>query len=290
MLFSGCPNFLIPGAGKSGTTYLASILSQHPDIYIPSGKEPAYFSAWPERGNFKFGVHQYRKNFQEVSSETRIGEASTVYMYDPESPKLIREQLGDIPLIFILRNPVERIYSNYWQEIKAGKELPLFSEMIESGHPRFLEMLWVSRYGAHLERYFTYFSKENILVTFLDDLKDDPEAYVWKVLEFLQVSADVPDLGLYTRANDSGLPKSKLVARGLRNRRLLQTVRSLTPAWAYDYLGRTVRWARRVNEQSYVYPTIDAKSHRILLSELEADIRLTESILGCDLSSWRTTK
>ena len=114
------PNLFIPGAAKSGTSTLHEILNYHPNISMSSVKEPFF---WVNQ-NF---LHYTQKNwdnylslFKEKKNATFRGESSTGYMLFPEFLDRIKIlEVENLKLIFILRNPIDRIYSHYWY-LKGG--------------------------------------------------------------------------------------------------------------------------------------------------------------------------
>ena len=90
------------------------------------------------------------------------------------APCYIKKSIPNVQLIFLLRNPVERVYSNYWQNIKEGKDLGItFEEMYKNKHPSLRKMVEVSKYDVHLKRFYKYFDEKQILVLIHDDLKLD---------------------------------------------------------------------------------------------------------------------
>ena len=116
------PNFIVIGAAKCGTTSLVHYLAQHPQVFMSAEKEPRFFA--PEfftkyiSGPIRKGtirnemeVKEYEGLFDDVTTEKAIGEASTEYIFFPETPKRIKKLLPDVKLIAILRNPSDRAFS-----------------------------------------------------------------------------------------------------------------------------------------------------------------------------------
>lgn len=281
------PNFMIPGAGKSGTSFLAKVLGQHQDIFIPDKKEPAYFSTYSGRGRYAEGVRQYLKYFHGYSGERYIGEASTVYMYDPDSPKLIRENLGEIPLIFVLRNPVDRIYSNYWQDIKGGYKLPPFHEMVAQRHPMLCERVEISRYGKHLSRYLEYFDRSDITLIFFDELINNPESIIYSILDRLELPNFDTQVDFFKNENTSSVPRVRIISRALRSQAVMTPLRRIASPAASRWMQAVARSVRKWAEMEYSYPPMNRESRLILTSELLPDINIVEQIAGRDLTAWK---
>jgi len=97
------PNFLIVGAPRAGTTTLYDFLKRTDGIFMPSRKEPHYFSSIESSYLYPPPIRNQKKYlalFKKVKGEKAIGESSTSYLWDPNSPKLIH---GVIPNAKIMR-------------------------------------------------------------------------------------------------------------------------------------------------------------------------------------------
>jgi hypothetical protein len=109
------PNFLIIGAGKSGTTSLYHYLGEHPDVFMSPVKEPGFFvyegetlrfcGPGDDKANRKFitDISSYQALFEAVSHENAVGEASPSYIYRKKASEQIWHHLPDAKLIAILR-------------------------------------------------------------------------------------------------------------------------------------------------------------------------------------------
>jgi hypothetical protein len=136
------PDFLLIGAQKSGTTWLWRVLDQHPGTDLPRKKEIHFFGGVE---NYRKGKEWYYSHFEGLDSSKVIGEASTTYLYDnipfwynpsssievdcslPAIPELITNELPNIKIIAILRDPVWRAVSAYkhWMtRMKRGRISP----------------------------------------------------------------------------------------------------------------------------------------------------------------------
>ena len=169
------PNFMCLGAAKSGTTTLYDILRQHPDVYIPSFKEPHFFDI-PE--NYKNGINWYGKNYFKNANTKVVADFTPSYFFDKEAPKRIFESLGGkVKFVVILRYPVDRAYSHYLHSIRDKHENLSFIDSLISEKERlqtfekegdYLSYLRNSyslqgQYGDMLERYLeslTYLKRE----------------------------------------------------------------------------------------------------------------------------------
>ncbi|MAR39695.1 MAG: hypothetical protein CMD22_03260 [Flavobacteriales bacterium] len=218
------PNFICLGAAKSGTTTLCDILRQHPEIYIPSFKEPHFFDI-PE--NYKNGIDWYKKNYYRNALAKVIADFTPSYFFDKEAPKRIFESLGGkVKFVVILRNPVDRAYSHYLHSKRDDHEDLEFKEAIQHESSRlkqyeesgdylsYLRQSYVSQglYYDMLARYLEYFSLDNFLfIQFEEEFIKHREETIIKILNFLEIK----NFNLKTdiKSNPASKEKSKTLKR-----------------------------------------------------------------------------
>jgi len=182
------PSFIIVGAPKSGTNSLREYLRSHPDIYIPPG-EVHYFDK-----NYEKGIEWYLKFFDNAKDNQLIGEKTPNYMYKKEIAEKIFKLNNKIKLIFLLRNPVDRAYSNYWHNYKAGRLRNNFEESIKND----LDNIYVkncidnSKYKKAILNYKKIFPDEQILLLKSEDLKNKRKKTLNKVFNFLELEPFYP--------------------------------------------------------------------------------------------------
>ena len=131
------PNFLIVGAAKAGTTSLFYYLKQHPEIFMPEEKELKFFEYLIIKNKLHYTGpgdnkslkrvvktwDEYKNYFKKAKNFKAVGEASVSYLYYTETIKNIKKYLGEnINIIIILRNPIERLISNYKYMVMRGRE------------------------------------------------------------------------------------------------------------------------------------------------------------------------
>ena len=127
------PNFLIIGAAKSGTTSLHEELSKHPEIFMCNPKEPHFLANLPDNtigGNYGYprvDEAGYYSLFQKVKNEKIIGESSVSILFYKNAIKKAKSLLGqNIKIVVVLRNPVDRAFSNYMMHVRDGFENKTF--------------------------------------------------------------------------------------------------------------------------------------------------------------------
>lgn len=288
------PNFFIVGAARSGTTSLDRYLSQHPEIYIPRGKEVHFFAAehFPctgpgdERLN-KRVIHDqdhYAQLFTEVRGEKAIGEASVFYLSFAGTAERIAQAVPDAKIIISLREPVERAYSAYMHLVRDGRETLGFAEGLSQEQERKqkgFEPLWwykeLSLYYEQVKRYLEVFGRERVKVLLYDELCDNPGQMLREVFVFLGVKEDV-DIDTSVRYNVSGVPKSRRLYTLMYNcyALLCKFVDKPSSALAHKALSVLLRRVP-MNEQ------IQAQ----LKADLVEDVGRLEELLQRDLNWWQ---
>lgn len=185
------PDFLVIGAQKSGTTWLAKNLKQHPDIFIPSGE--IHFFA---KEQFVNGIDWYEERFSKRTTEKIVGEKSTSYLWlsrSPEIPCNISSQFPDVKLIAVLRNPVDRAISAFTHHWSLGKISPSIgiNEVFSGRHDDVVKsfgLLEMGMYYSNLKNYYNTFSSGQILVLiFEEDILQQPQKTMQRVMKFLEV-------------------------------------------------------------------------------------------------------
>jgi hypothetical protein len=180
---SDLPTFIVIGSMKSGTTSLYHYLRSHEQIFMSRIKELDFFA---EAANWSRGMDWYRQQFKGAETALARGEASTLYTKYPEHggvPERIAAALPDVRLVYVVRDPIERLRSHYQHRVMTGKEKsPPEVALLED--PSYLNC---SKYAMQLERYLDHFPREQILVVPSEALKLDRACTVQQVYEFLGV-------------------------------------------------------------------------------------------------------
>lgn len=294
------PDFLIAGAGKSGSSSLYYYLNQHPNIYLPYLKEIKFFSTIKDVGKYHKGIEWYKNFFKEAAEKKergiKCGEASMIYFYDPQAAPLIKKWIPEVKLIFILRNPVSRSYSNYWQDIKSARRLPKFESLIKNidwdnfdqfkKNPFELKnrgwaYLWTSDYGRHLKRYLKYFNRRQILVLLFEDIANIDHDTFRQIFSHLEVDPDFIPLDL-NKKNTSAVPKLRFLEKILNSR--AKQYFPFVNKTIYTYYHKL----KEFNKKKFDYPPMDKECKQNLVQFFDKKIPKLEQIIGRDLSHWRS--
>jgi hypothetical protein len=223
------PNFLIGGAPRAGTTFLYEILDEHSEIYLakPRSPEPKFFLIDDE---FQKGLAYYaEKYFSGADGRKAMGEKSTNYLENPHVAGRIRAMLPGVKLLFLLRNPIERAFSNYLWSKQNQLEMLSFDEAVETepvreaqyppSHRYSRPFSYVSRgmYAAHLRPYFAAFPAEQIKVVLLDDLEERPQAQIDAIVQFLGLRT-LPSSGDLRRRVNSAREGNEQIGGPIRDK------------------------------------------------------------------------
>ncbi len=211
------PTFLIAGAQKGGTTSLYSYLIEHPNILPAYRRKEIHY--WDNPRHYRLGMRWYRAHFpliQTLQAASAVsGEKTPNYLERPEFIQRIRQDLPEVKLILLLRNPVERTISNYYMLYKRGWEiLPLMDALLDE--PRRLaspverkkygtERAYTVRsiYAPSIKACLEHFPPDQRLILDSQVFFEDPARVLRQVYAFLGVSPDyLPALPLHKNVGE----------------------------------------------------------------------------------------
>ena len=190
------PDFLIVGAPKAGTTALHSALRLHPEVFTTTPKEPKYWLCgdappphWvgPGRRALAAGVGlatpRLRRTVRARPAEHQVrGESTPFYLWSRPAHRRIAEHLPAVKLIAVVRDPIDRAYSNWMHLWSDGLErvsdfeeaFALQQERVDAGWAPFWRYRDLGLYGEQLRHLYDYVPREQVLVVRYRDLVDDP--------------------------------------------------------------------------------------------------------------------
>lgn len=177
--------FFIIGAMKAGTTSLFKYLADHPDLCPSSRKEPRIFR---DPGETEIQRSALRALFPERARQRWCFEASTAYTKHPRFtgvPERLRRVVPDARLIYLVRNPVERTWSQYVHNLAHGRETRTFERALDEV-PQYLD---ISRYHLQLTQYYKVFPRDQVLVVAFEEMVADPVETVRQICRFLDVDS-----------------------------------------------------------------------------------------------------
>jgi hypothetical protein len=294
-------NFVVIGAPKCGTTSLHRYLSEHPDIYLPIQKELHFFSrpfikqltAGPKDRDVLADIprtfEEYAVHYADVRDETAIGEISPSYLYFADVARAINQRLGEVKIIVILRDPIQKAYSQYLHLVRDNREtLSFYDALLAEGgrHVAGWSAIWryaeSSLYTERLRTYRDVFGDENVKVLIFEEFIADTRGSLTELLEFLSVRDDVP-LTTTTVHHRSGKPRSKLLSSLLSKRSPLSRVaKAFLPRALTDSMQRRLWSLNTLRKEA-----IDARSMSYLQEYFRGDVAELESLLGRSLPWFR---
>jgi hypothetical protein len=228
------PDFVVIGGQRCGSTSLYTILCSHPEVMAASHKELHFFDM-----NWGRGTEFYRRSFplrghlqrraRRLGTHVVCGEASPYYLFHPAVPERLASTLPQARLIAILRDPVDRAYSQYQLSARDGHEPLTFEDALDAEAERLAgieERLAADpdfRSAAHrhhsyqargmyldqLERWWRHVPRERLLVLRSEDMFADTGSVYDRVVEFLGLEPHPrSDFEARNQVAYSGMPAS----------------------------------------------------------------------------------
>ena len=300
------PDFLVIGAGKSGTTSLDFYLSQHPQLFMSKVKEPNFLAYeahtvddFPDeetKTHFEQSVtdlDSYYALFSEAKEDQLIGEVSNTTLYMPHALETIQKHIPHVKLIAIIRQPAERLFSRYTHLLRVNKvptdnfEKDIFDE----------NSIWWSRadlvqegfYAKHLQKFYDTFGSDKMKVILFEDLMKNTENCMDEIASFLSIDKFAFETG--TQFNKSGKIKSQSMNKLVGHDSVI--IKSLKASIPGVYkkikenkgLKKLVEKLRSKNiEKVKLAPALKEKiTQEIYLQDIEK----LEKLIDKDLSHWK---
>jgi hypothetical protein len=280
--------FSICGAPKAGTTSLYAYLDDHPEICMSTPKETHFF-----QGGYDKGMEWFKTCFDPDSRMQAWGEASAGNMIHPKAAERIARHFPDARLVFVLRNPIDRAYSQCWYEIRRGTDRGIdhlqrsFSEVIRNPDrddwaQRILDL---GLYHEQLRRFERHFDRDQMFIGQFERLKEDGEGFFRRVQAFIGVDpSKMPETS--THHGQTYYPRNVSLMRGMYA--LWRPLEDVLPNPVVEST-RTLRSSVRellFQSGSQEKPTMAPEDRTYLRDYYEEPNRRLEEWLGRDLSHW----
>jgi len=297
------PNLFIVGAQKSGTTSLHHYLSLHPDVFMSSVKEPAFFSKakrifelpndqdeigvkWYRERNY--GFDEYMSLFSEVKNETYVGESSAEYLYYGVAEEIFKFN-SEAKIVIILRNPVDRAYSAYTDLLNKVKDILTFEEELQNEVTKINDNYhykWhfkqVGLYSKQIEEVYNYFPKKQVKVIVFEEFIQNSRKGMSELCDFLSIDSSLYQKCCFEAFNQSGIPINSQISRFINGRNILKdNFRRLLPNYFRKRLKRAVN---AINIKKISLSPQLRKSLGLFFLE---DIESVENILQINLEIWK---
>jgi hypothetical protein len=299
------PDFLVIGAPKAGSTALHDALGTHPQLFAAPVKEPKYFLSpgvppAPAGHRGPGDAHSAREwiwrraDYERLFAAAPAGslrfESTPFYLWHRASHARIAAALPEVKLIAVVRDPVDRAFSN-WTHLWADGLEPepdfltacrLEARRVAAGWAPFWRYLELGRYGEQLADLFRYIDPGRVRVIRYRDLLDAPRVTLDRLCGFLGV-----DTGVLTGLPDANVGRG--ATDGTVNTLLRRTIRTgaaagaLAPPRVWRSAQRPLLAAlQRGASRPYLDPEIRAQ----LVDEFAEDNVRLSRLLGTDYSDW----
>jgi hypothetical protein len=278
------PDFIIIGGMKCGTTSLHYYLNCHPEISMTSEKELNFFI---QERNWDKGIEWYQSQFINKSKAKLYGEASPNYTNYPNwtaTPKLMYETVPHAKLIYILRDPIERIVSQYVHKYADGWENRAITEALADFEENpYNFYVCRSCYYSQLEQYLQYFPPSNILILITEDLYRFPEKTLQSVCKFLDVSDDISLIDYQKKLHKSVYKRRKTnLGNKLAKLPLMVKISELHPTLRHP-INQLIYFPFSTPVKK---PELTQSLRSRLLSYLEDDINQLQKYTGREFKEW----
>ncbi|MEM7590561.1 MAG: sulfotransferase [Cyanobacteria bacterium P01_A01_bin.83] len=303
------PNFLIIGAAKSGTTTLYHYLKQHPQVYMNPVKETNFFAFEGKKIDFTglkvtdsiksyqkeiiTNLDLYKKQFDGVNQEIAIGESCPSYLYIPQAAENIKYYTPQAKLIIILRDPVERAYSNFLHHMRERIEYyDDFLEAVAAESCRLKNNWWwgyhyvqVSLYYEQVKRYFDLFDRNQVRVYLFQQFKNKQELLFSDICQFLEIE-DVKLIeqdSNFKKYNSTGIPTNTFLDVLIKDSNF---VKKLYQAIIRNKSIRQKITAKVNSFNPLIKPDLNQETRTKLLPLFKEDILKLQDLIKQDLSIW----
>jgi len=276
------PNFFIVGPPRTGTSSLWEYLKNIPGVYMSPVKEPNYFNPNFDAHGFSTVPVQDEKKylnlFKEVKDETAIGEASSTYLAEPQTPYLIHKIIPNARIIIMLRDPVERAFSEYLLMYTLGVLNCTFNELIHSQDIGKTELpdpiVECGLYCEKIKRYLDVFGQDQVRYYIFEEFVKDPKKTLKQILDFLNIKNPLTNFKPEVH-RPSVMPRNRL-AQSIIGNKIIRKMGKLLPGSTIFYLAE--RLTKPANK-----PIIASEDRKFLQEFYREDIKKLENLVGLDM-------
>ncbi len=276
------PHFICAGFEKTGTTWLNHCLREHPDVLLAGRNRVHFFSM-----KFDKGLDWYAQPFKKTGAGKIRGDVSPTYASHPLVPKRIHDSIPNVRLVFILRDPVARAYSDYCMHLRAGKVPDIVDEVLKTDDPH--RFVTDGLYFIHMSRFLKYFPRERIKIMIYDDFQKNPKTFLREIFDFLEIDLDFEPSILYRRLNKKrSRPRSQFLFKlYVQVTSAVMLNRWLSRPMTYIRTSRFSNLFHALNKGPD-FPKPSPEHEAKMARYYQADIGKLSKWLGRDLNHWLT--
>ena len=283
-------DFICVAAPRSGTTWIAEALSQHPQIWIPGVKELNFFNEkFLSHIEFKYpyGLTYYRKQFASAPAEAIIGELTPTYYVDPQAATRIYKHFPAVKILIFLRNPADVIFSTYLKLQEYG----LFEKSLEEAISNMHELLSLGYYYKFLKYYVELFPQENIYISIYEDFFKNPTEGCESLFNFLSVDPSFRPSILTKRINPRREVRWKSIVLFRHYLRLFINLKPLLPLKKIisctGHLDRLSEKIIELNLKDGEKKSLNTELRKRIMEKFDSDILQLENLFRLNLDVWR---
>jgi len=276
-------DFIMAGFPKCGTTTIAHHLSEHPDVFLTKPKEPGFFC--PKVHLKKMSWKDYRLLFETSRPHQVAGEATVNYCSSTPrrlaDPQVVHDFYPNIKIIFVAREPLERIRSHWVAHARIGypRDIPPFGKATT----HYSMYLNTTRYWNHVARWKAYYDDDLIFTSTLEHFKSNPQQFMDALTNFLNVSEGRYDFS--KRLNES--PKDYYDGKAARRMRSYDSVLYLARRLMPDAIRSK---ARDFMKRQSGLPQWDEDIAKWVTKELKSDSLAFLEYSGFEPEHWASLK
>ncbi len=273
------PQFIVVGPPRTGTTWVHKVLGPHTRLPVPT-KETRFFDLY-----FSKGIDWYSSHFPDDGNGP-MGEVAPTYFVSAEARERIAQTIPDAKLIFMFRNPVQRVVSLYRMKFAYGMIPWTFEDALEKDS----ELIDSGMYHTHLAEWRRMFSDEQMLFTVYDDLSNNPQQFINSITEFIGVPTIILDESMRTPVYSSDRmtkPRSYLATK------TATVVADWCKARNLDHLVNSVRNSRFIDlflGGGDPLPEMPPLALKQLSEKFLPEVEGIETVLGRRLETWKVTE
>ncbi len=261
--------FVIIGGQRCATGWLSRCLSEHPEIFVAGDELRLFENNYDINRDWCAAIKEYPG----YRGELVFGEKTANYLADPNAANRIYHHVPQMRMIAILRDPVDRMLSQFRLSKKQSGILSL--ENLLSDEAFWESMITRGQYATHLKRFLTLFPKEQVKAVFYEDMERDPEVFIQDILDFLEVDVTYSPHSTWLRSKPSSIESVKVLSRIL----------------ARIFLHRRSPFRKFYSEfvplrKQYIEPEVIS----MCCDQLTDEMAELEEILGRSLNFWRCNR
>lgn len=253
-------------------------LAEHPEIALPEMDPVNFYDV-----RYHKGFDWYESVLPGDDEARLVGETSPGYMKNIHAPARIAETAPDAKIVFSVRDPIDRAFSDWWHEKSFGNVDWEFEGCLRH-HPTYDMLIVPGFYDAHIERFERHLDPDQIEIFFFEDFKSDNRSYIRDVYAFLGVDDGFEPSVVGQRVNEAshGTP-------------MINQAKSWAyhncPEWLLDGMLRPAyRPIEALVERDSPYKRgVDPEVREQLERVYADDVRALEERTGRDLSDWIPT-